>query len=241
MGELSDIYTLNILEDSNVKRISYAASVGSIDIINENFDEFKNKLAILDYISLREKDACDLISKFVSNEKSVKKVLDPTLLLSKKNWDDFINENNAILDFTSDKYIVAYDVAPDIEFVKIANYVSKSTGFKIIYFDKYNSGPVEFVNYIKNAEYVITTSFHATVFSIIFNKKFFVVPHKKTGSRVISLLDSLKIEKRNFKTLDEFKLINYDEEIAWKKVEENLLIERKKSSNWLNDALEDCK
>src|SRR5699024_6214752 len=94
------------------------------------------------------------------------------------------------------KYILAYMVEEDLEYTKIVNCLSEMTGLKIIHFERvkrkmknalksaYTKDPFEFVNLIKNADYVVTTSFHATVFSIIYNKKFFVIPHKKTGARV---------------------------------------------------------
>ena len=87
------------------------------------------------------------------------------------------------------------------------SYRYKNPGYKNVLKSAYTEGPLEFVNYIKNAEYVVATSFHATVFSIIFNKKFFIVPHKKTGARVTNLLDKLEIKNRTFNSLEEFKNI----------------------------------
>ena len=100
-------------------------------------------------------------------------------------------------------------------------------------------GPFEFIKHIRDAEYVVATSFHATVFSILFHKKFFIVPHKKTGARVTNLLDKLKITGRTFSTLEEFEKIDYDFETDWKEVDNGLEIERKKSIDWLVNAIEE--
>lgn len=93
------------------------------------------------------------------------------------------------------------------------------------------------MNLIKNAEYVVATSFHATVFSVIFNKKFFIVPHKKTGSRVTNILNLLALTERICYSYDEFSRKNYDMESDWDKVNSKLKEERAKSIKWLEDAI----
>lgn len=243
VGDLSDIYTLNF-GDKKIKRISYAASVGNSEIILGREDEFKQKISILDRISVRESDAKNELQKIV--DKPVEVVLDPTLLLERSEWEDEITRLNK----ESQKYILAYVVEQDEDYIKIVNELSKKTGLKVIHFgigngkydnvlkSAYTEGPLEFVNLIKNAEYVVATSFHATVFSIIFNKKFFIVPHRKTGIRVISLLDKLGIQGRTFSSFEEFKNIDYDFKTDWERVENILKQERQKSINWLQDAIE---
>ena len=209
VGELSDAFTLNF-GDESINRISYAASVGDSTQITKNQDIYYKKISKINHISVRENDAKDKLEKIINKNISV--VLDPTLLLKKENWDkEIINLNKS-----SEKYILAYVVEPDNQYVKIVNELSRKTGLKVIHFGNrnpgyknvlktaYTEGPLEFVNYIKNAEYVVATSFHATVFSIIYNKKFFIIPHKKTGARVTNILNKLGISGRTFYSLDEF-------------------------------------
>lgn len=243
VGELSDIYTLKFGGDS-VKRISYAASIGNKDVIIENSDLFAEKLSRLDYISVREDDAKAELEKILT--KSVETVLDPTLLISKDEWENRIEEFNKL----ENKYIVAYVVEPDEEYIKIVNDLSLKTGLPVLHFGKrnpgynnviktaYTEGPLEFVNYIKNADYIVATSFHATVFSIIFNKKFFIVPHRKTGARVTNLLELLGIDGRVFYNYDEFREIDYNFETNWNVVNKKLEVEREKSIKWLKNAIE---
>lgn len=241
---LSDLYTLNI-NDKNIKKISYAASVGKK--ISENQScLFEKKLANLNHISVREKTTKQELSKIIK-EKEIFEVIDPTLLLRKAEW-DLIISNIESSNFNN-KYILIYELSPNDEFKKIVNNIQLETGLPIYCLStnrnaykncKYKdlSTPFEFVNYIKNAEYVITTSFHATVFSIIFNKKFFVVPHKTTGSRVTDLLKKLDISSRAVSSLEKFKMLNFDENIDYKNVNKILEKEREKSINWLIDAIE---
>lgn len=241
--ELGDSYTLNFGQD-NVKRISYAASIGNKNIENKDIDEFKRKISKIDYISVREEDGKKALSKII--DKEIEVVLDPTLLLTQLQWDKEIGEKKQ----EKEKYILAYVVEENEEYFKIVNYLSQKTGLKIIHLGKrnkgyrnilknaYTEGPFEFVNLIKNAEYVITTSFHATVFSIIYNKKFFIVPHSKTSSRVTNLLEKLEIKDRIYSTFENFKKIDYTFETDYNKVKEKLEKERKKSLDFLKGAIE---
>lgn len=242
VGELSDIYTLNFGQNE-IKRISYAASVGDTKVIINDKESFKNKLAKLDFISVREEDAQNELSKIIS--KNINVVLDPTLLMSKEEWNSELTE----ISNYAEKYIIAYVVEPDEEYIKIVNHLSEKTGLRVVHFglknpgyknvwkSAYTEGPFEFINLIKNAEYVVATSFHATVFSIIFNKRFFIIPHRKTGARVTNLLKRLEIDRRTFSNYDEFKNIDYNFETDWKQVEKILKKEQEKSIKWLKDAI----
>ena len=246
VGELSDIYTLNFANDK-INKISYAASVGDASTIKRNKNLFKNKISKINHISVREDDAKNELEKILT--KPIEVVLDPTLLLKSVDWNNLTNTD----DSKKEKYILAYVVQADEEYIKIVNDLSEKTGLKVIHFDKrnpgyknvlksaYTEGPLEFVNYIKNADYVVATSFHATVFSVIFNKKFFIVPHRKTGARVTNLLDKLGIEGRTFSSYNEFKDIDYNFDTNWDEVNKKLDIEREKSINWLLNAINDEK
>ena len=242
VGELSDAYTLNFGSKS-IKRISYAASMGNPEIKEIYINDYKNKISKIDKISVRENDAKNSLSEII--DKKIDVVLDPTLLLTQEEWKQEIKDYKK----EEEKYILAYVVKEDEEYRKIVNYLSEKTGLKVVHFEKddnyenilksaYTNGPLEFVNLINNAEYVVATSFHATVFSIIFNKKFYVIPHEKTGSRVTNLLDTLEIENRVVYTLDEFKQMKYSKEIDYNKVNQKLDDEREKSINWLKNAIE---
>lgn len=241
---LSDIYTLNI-NDRNIKKISYAASVGNKISENQGY-LFEKKLLNLNHISVREKTTKQELKKIIK-DKDIFEVIDPTLLLRRAEWDSIIsniNRNNF-----DNKYIFIYELTPNDEFEKIVNTIQSKTGLPIYCLStnrkaykncKYKdlSTPFEFVNYIKNAEYIVTTSFHATVFSIIFNKKFWVVPHKTTGSRVTDLLKKLDISNRAVNSLEDFKKLDFDEDIDYKNANKILEKEREKSINWLIDAIE---
>ena len=103
----------------------------------------------------------------------------------------------------------------------------------------YTKDPIEFINLINNAEYVITTSFHATAFSIILEKKFITVPNEKTGSRMINLLNKLNLEDRIIKSIEEAKKNNWNKDINYEQVKNILEKERKKSIDFLKRSIEE--
>ena len=239
-GGLSDIYTLNFGSD-RINRVSYAASIGNNSLGKE---DYQGKLSKLNYISVREETAKNLLQPIIN--KPIKVVVDPTLLIDSKEWEEEFD----LKDNEKEPYILTYHVAEYPEYVKIINELSRKTGLKVITFEKrkkknynnilrcaYADGPEEFVRLIKNAKYVVTTSFHATVFSVIFHKKLFVVPHNSTGSRMIDLLNKLGLQDRIYYSLEEFKNCDYDREINYKKVEEKLSKEREESLIFLKNAL----
>lgn len=238
--ELSDIYTLNF-GDSKTKRVSYAASIGVDSLTEHQKEDFKEKLSILDEVSVREETAQKILNKILNRE--VKVVLDPVFLQSANKWNEF-SEPKKI----NEKYILVYSIEDNPELIKITDYLSEKTGYKVVYFKKksnyknslksvYTSGPREFISLIKNAEYVINNSFHATVFSIIFNKEFYTIPHSIASSRMVDLLSKLKIKNRLIYNIKEFKakegtLINYGE------VNDILEKEKKKSIDYLKEIIE---
>lgn len=241
---VSDVYSLNF-GPKNIKRISYAASIGN-NKIEENYERiYKEKLSKIDRISVREETGKKALSKILDN-KEIDVVLDPTLLLTQEEWK---KKTESVIS-EKEKYILAYDlVEENVDYRKIVEKLSEETGLKIVHFEKrnkfrknvlksaYSEGPMEFVNLIKNAEYTVVTSFHGTVFSILFNKKTWVIPPKKTGSRVVDLLNKVKMTDRIVFSLEEFNKKNYDEEIDYESVNKKLEEERKKSINWLEKAI----
>lgn len=239
-NKLSDIYTLNF-GANKTKRVSYAASIGVDSLTECQKEDLKEKLSILDEISVREETAQKILNEVLNKE--VKVVLDPVFLHSADRWNEFSKENKI-----KEKYILVYSIEDNPELIKITNYLSEKTGYKVIHFKKkskcknplksvYTSGPKEYISLIKNAEYVINNSFHATVFSIIFNKEFYTIPHSIASSRMADLLSKLNIKNRLIYNIDEFKS-KQDSPINYCEVNDILERERKKSIDYLKEILE---
>ena len=174
--------------------------------------------------------------------------MDPVFLLSKETWLNMAYEVDK-----KQKYIFVYDFDGNELIKEIALKVAKKkslkiyTVFKSDYSDKVikGMGPIDFISYIKNAEFVISNSFHGTAFSIIFEKQFVVVNRKEAiNTRMRDLLSVLKIENRlisenyNFNNL--IKDINYEE--VNKYVNERLEISKMYLDRvtCIKDQLEEC-
>ena len=220
---VADYYTLSFVPKS-INKISYATSfgVGSIPKkYNETYSIFLNRF---NNIGVREQKGKELVESLTN--KSCDVVCDPTLLLGKNEWENIIENER----FIKDKYILCYFLGKSKSHRKFAEKIREITGYKIVsinhcdefvrydnsYADlsPYDVGPAEWLNLIKNAEYVCTDSFHGTIFSIIFNKEFFTFrryPSKSkfsTNSRLDSLLSIVDLKNRLFEgeeSLDEIK------------------------------------
>lgn len=236
------VWNPNIIEFEHVnflsfcpkeKRFSYAASFGVSNLpetpINLK-DHFKKYLSSMQYISVREDVGKKIVKDLLSI--SVDVAPDPTLLLSQDEWNAMIP--NKKLEY--DKYIIVYFISsPSKSILERIKKFAHDRNLKVIRImgDEYNRNhyiytPFEFVQSIRDAEYVFTDSFHGCVFSIIMNSKFFVFERadkKGTQSRIIGLLRKFNLE--NFALLNEkSELIDVNIPINFDKINEKLEYER---------------
>lgn len=237
--ELSDVYTLNF-NNINNKRISYAASIGSSNIPKKFEKDYLTKISKIDHISVREVSAKKELKR-IGILQDIDVVLDPTFLLKKDEWLNLISKERLV----KQKYILAYTMEDNNEYIKIVNELSKKTGLKVIYLDYRNIGfnnvlknfytanPYEFLNLIYFAEYIVTTSFHGTVFSVIFEKKFWCCPHSVTGGRVTNILNKLSLCDRIVSNYDSFTKTDYNKEINYLNTKKVLDREIEKSTSWI--------
>ena len=206
------VYCLDFVNDK--RKISYAASIGSNELSSEQANLFRECLNKFDAISVRENTAKKLLESLISKE--IITVLDPTLLLSAEQWNTICKEPDKC---KQEPYLFAYLLGRDKKQRKIASDIAKIMKLKLwtiphVYgnmrtcdigfgdIKDFSSGPAEFIGLIKNANLVITDSFHAVVFSIIFHKPFFVFKRnsdndpKSMNSRIIDFLSELGLERR---------------------------------------------
>ena len=248
---VSDYYTLNWVSD-NINKISYATSFGISKIPDKYADEYKKFLSRINYLSVREESGKKICDEYGITSKVV---CDPTILLTKDEWEQEAVQERII----PDKYILCYFLGSNIEHRKFAEKLKKKTGYKIVslnhadeyvkYSDTfaditpYDIGPREWINLIKNAEYVCTDSFHGTVFSLLFNKTFFDFRRysesnkMSTNSRIDSLLDLAGVDKNRILTGNEDvdTVIKY--KINYSKVNKNIDKIRQESKKWLLSSI----
>lgn len=191
-------YFLDFVQDKE-KKHSYAASIGKLHYSNEQKDKIYKLLKNFKNITVRENSANKELT-FIGI-KDVNTVMDPTFLLSKEEWIKNLN-----LKKNKSEYIFVYMIDEvSRNFKKIKRFADKNK-LDIIYINNnfFNirkvvndrkASPIDFLNYIYNAKYIITGSFHAICFSLIFNKDFYYIYNKKNGrnSRIEDLMKLLKI------------------------------------------------
>ncbi|MBQ0075131.1 MAG: polysaccharide pyruvyl transferase family protein [Prevotella sp.] len=181
------------------RQVSYAASMGILPNNNEDRIILKDLLSNLDKISVREDSLLKLVE---SLGYKCEKHLDPTLLLSSDEWNNII----PLKKIDEEPYVLFYDLNRNsFDYNEILKFAEKRklkiktlvgshnqrTGEGIYQF----SDPGEFVNLIRGAEFVFSSSFHGMVFSIIYQKEFFA-SFSRNSDRAATLLEALGIKNR---------------------------------------------
>ncbi len=173
VGNIKDpIYLGNFPHPQSSKIIGYAISTNMASLKRLSNDELNKALHNFSLISMREQFAIDYI---VSKTNILPYLcLDPTLLTSEKDWTPLIND-----EWKSEKYILVYQVrypkGKQTQLIQKAQSLANRYNCKIIDLSNVKFSVENFVSLFKYAEYVVTTSFHATVFSIIFNTPFYAI------------------------------------------------------------------
>lgn len=219
-------------------KISYAASMGILDFQPNEAQQIQQWLHNFNAISVRELELQQHIEKFFHIPCSF--VLDPVFLLPKEEW---LSLCKSISITKNEKYIFFYNILPSTDATMFANFCEKHTGYKIIEVRgranplligsryKHNVGPIEFLSLIKNAEIVLSTSFHGTAFAILFEKEFYCVGMKKNNMRIQSLLESLNLNNRFSENFD--PTIFSSQKINYNMVKTKLYELRQQSLNFL--------
>ncbi|MFI3327471.1 MAG: polysaccharide pyruvyl transferase family protein [Clostridia bacterium] len=200
-------------------KIAYAASMGVCEISDEMADKIIPLIERFDYVSVREKSAKDLINRYTDKEVTV--VSDPVLLLNQDDWNEV-----AVSPISDKSYVYTYllgdrkvnrdittKIAKDMKLPLVTvpyihlRYNDYDKKFGDIQLDEV--GPAEFVGLIRDSKMVVTDSFHAVVFSLIYNIKFVALKRNldtETGSmnsRIIDLLEEMGLADRIVESIDE--------------------------------------
>lgn len=219
------------------KYIAYAASMET-EVLDENAQAYlQTALNNFDAISVREKHLAQLLQPLI--DKPIKIVLDPTLLVDRHVWDKFLGTCPI-----NGKYVLVYQVRENKETCRIAHEVAKQIGAVVIAISASVSwrrsektyqreSPQSFINWIKHASCVITTSFHGTAYSIIFDRPFYYVKWGTGDTRAESLLSATGLLNR---ILDK-KLLPIFEDIDYIEVNRKLEKLRTESHDFLFAAL----
>lgn len=234
----------------NSKTLSYAASFGSPKQGVLNKILFTWRLKNINYISVREKVGIDYCKTFGRNDAVC--VCDPSLLLEKSDYEKFLSKEKSI----RKPYIFSYWVNPiqsldHISWQKIIDYADKSdldmavsaiqgAEFSFKKEKILSPYPLEWLQLIHDAQYVITSSFHGVTFSIIMRVPFLVIPQKGNSSaenlRFYDLLNHLGLTERIYDSNQPFDL-QLEKAINWNEVEKRVNTLREISFKFLKESL----
>lgn len=193
-------YMLDFVNDKS-RCHSYAASLGLAALEPEVQAQYKAWLSEFASLTVREQTAAEVLSEVLDREVSV--VSDPCFLLERTDWEQVVVEPKM-----KKPYVFVYELAMSKDVVALAQKIAKEKGLKIVFAPfpmgkaalgswRLGAGPGEILGLIRDAEYVVTDSFHGTLFSILFNKAFYTrIAEKKIGSRISDLLTKCGLEDR---------------------------------------------
>lgn len=237
---------LEFVDDNKIK-IAYSSSFG-VSQLNFYWKKlYKRLLSRFQYIGVREIQGLNIINELQINIKP-KCVMDPVFLLSKRQWIEMFNLENVKND-----YILCYFVGKQQFYWEYSKKYKKEFGCEVVIVpvneeDYYregkivaDAGPKDFLNLIKNSKFVITDSFHALAFSLIFEKQFIVCKRfedKQKGSqnsRIVDILKKIQLESRFVSKHD---IVNQQlESIDYSIISEKLCKEITESKSFLDEAL----
>lgn len=246
-------YFLSYVRNSN-KMIAYAPSIGLTKIDNPIVrDKMKKLIGRFKHLSIREQQGAELIRRLC--DKNAKVVLDPTLLLSPKEWNAFEQQAVYETSLLPNKYIICYFLGDYTQYMQKVKEISNKLHmpyfiipqFKLQSQDEhcvpFDVGPAEFLKLWSHAAYAITDSFHGVAFSLNYNKPFSVFKrfkedaHDNQNSRVVNILRLVNLESR---ILENNKQPNCFLELDFSEANNRLNELRKQSLEYLRQALSDA-
>lgn len=240
--------TAYYLDFTNKYSFSYAASFGK-EVDKKEVEKYKDQISRLNQISVREKSSKDIIEAI--SGKKVKVVADPVILLTKDEWNAVIPQTK-----NNEKYIFVYTTRFNNILENYVNRLAQQTNLKIIRTAWARSlktvlkqgimmikKPEDWLQLLRDAEYVVTNSFHATVFSILFHKKFFTIAQANIQNEIgqginVRMNDFLKdvgLEDRIYADVPEEIDLN---EIDYSRTDERIRELREESLAFLQENLE---
>lgn len=236
-----DAYKLSF---TNGLKISYSTSMGRNTYTNSELVALRDELKDYYSISVRESSSVKLL-KSVGVE-NITQVVDPVLLLDNSDYEKMLVKPEI------ERYLFVYLVTPSKLLSETVKYISEKLGLKIVLYGGFSKkcecdyflkdlGPDEVLSYLYHADFVLSASFHATLFSIMNNKHFVsLLPDKHTNDRIEDVLDWTHLKDRIIKSeldLDEtiFGKIDYD------KVDKEVKKRVEYSRDWLDQTLNELK
>ena len=240
-----DIYMLDFFKGE--KKLTYAASFGQTTIPEEMLPWYGARIKNFSSLLLREDEGVEICRKLGREDATL--VLDPTMLLGKEDYGKMLPEKKVV----EGDYILVYSLNYSYKIFREASRLAKRNSCKMVILKRsfcpprisrydnavelYAESPENFLSLIKNAKCVVTNSYHALLFSLIFNTDFYLYLDNadEENSRLLTMTRLCSLDSRVFwETGSLPKTIN---KIDYQETNEILARERKRSTDLLNKAL----
>ena len=228
---------LQDFHNDNRKKVSYAASFGLAQLPSEWVDDYRRLLGDFSHISVREEPGKNIVRSLLNRESDVH--LDPTLLHTRANWNAVAEKSKSK---HSRKFVLAYMVPYQKSVHAKAKELAKRNGLDLLVVCKSlrnlfrkNAAVDEVVSMFRDAEYVVTNSFHGTAFSIIYQKKFIIELDNKWGYNIRS---AQLIKKFNISDLSGNPKFLECFNVDWENVEAVIESERVRTRRFFESAIE---
>lgn len=242
-GGPNEWYCYKRVTSHDIKIAAYAASAGSVKKFDENKEFYLPILRFYDYISVRENDLQEYLQKHLES-KHIYRTIDPTLLVDSSIWEQLAGEKPLI----KEKYIFNFDVQANDVSQGFAKYYANKTRSKIVVFNAdaltigkiiavRDAGPLQFLNIIKFADAVVTSSFHGVALSIAMHKQVYPSLHSTTGARVLSLLENLGLSGRVIYDAKDYPKAGDLPEIDYSSINQSLESIRQESLTFLENIV----
>jgi len=236
-----DAFFLTFARDN--QKLCFSPSFGIDEVPDEWYQWFKENISKFSRLSVREESGAAIIKEMTGQDAKV--LIDPTMMLTASDWNEIAIPPKKV--DCQRQYIFVYflgELTDDVN-SELQEYANKNSYEIYNIRDKENidlfiSGPAEFVYLLGHASMVVTDSFHACAFSLIYGKDFVVYPRKgKTSgmmSRIDTLLDTFMLEGK-ITEANGRELIGIDYNRAHKILEEK----RTEAYEYIDEALDSCR
>lgn len=230
------------------RKMAYAPSLGTTNLSDQHIAQIKKYISSFEYVSCREEKNAHMLSQIL--KKNVPYVVDPTMLIDKDTW------RTLMTPITLPKqYVLAYILGEKDCISEFAEQLGKQYNIPVYYVltrPKYLDrehvldalGPQEWVYAIFNATYVITDSFHGTLFSINLNKDFYTFTKRQEETNILNDNDRIQEVLTTFGLMDRFVVDNMVEEklrdihaIEYAKINPTVVEQRKFSEDYLHKII----
>lgn len=238
-GSYDSSYCLGFAAEED-KKVSYAASFGHTQMTPQLQDYYRKWLSRYQHLAVREDSAVALLQGMGLQ---AEQVLDPTLLMERQQWEPYLTR------LRKKPYVLVYQLHNDKKLSRYAKQVAKAKGLPLVRVSaalhqcfrggKFRWAPEigEFLSLIRNAQCMITDSFHGTAFAILFNTPFVeVLPNNNTGTRNQSILTLTGLSGRILREEDDIALAM--EKMDFSHANQVIAVQRERSLQILRKMLE---